>query len=408
MRLIILRCALVGALIGGCSGSSSDELTIGIVMPGNQPFNASDAMLLAVREVNAAGGIDERRVVVPTQFNGGNTTLARSAVERFLDRGAVAIVGLGYSYEAEAVVDLLSAARVPGISYSASSPLLTGTGAPLDFFFRTYPSDVLQARILVDRALGSWACLRAAIVAPMDIYGQSLATELTRGYEAGGRTVVAREDIDSQAADYRPALDRIDAANPDCIVLLTFAAAGGRVIRQWNEDQTRPDVRFIGADAMYDPAIATEVVDTALIDGLVGTSPAATFSTPEWVAFRDRYRASYDRDPIPPEAQMYDAMAIVLLALAGTGGESGPALGAELLEASRPPGTAIGPGDLAQGLSILASGGDINYLGASGPVDFDEAGDVLADYVIWRYDASLARLVVDEVVLAEDIPPIAP
>ena len=30
----------------------------------------------------------------------------------------------------------------------------------------------------------------------------------------------------------------------------------------------------------------------------------------------------------------------------------------------------------------------MNYEGASGPLDFDEMGDVVTDYAIWRYDAT--------------------
>ena len=40
------------------------------------------------------------------------------------------------------------------------------------------------------------------------------------------------------------------------------------------------------------------------------------------------------------------------------------------------PGETILPGEFAKAKSIIAAGGDIHYVGASGPQDFDEYGDV--------------------------------
>ena len=49
-----------------------------------------------------------------------------------------------------------------------------------------------------------------------------------------------------------------------------------------------------------------------------------------------------------------------------------------LRDVANPPGEVVGPGlaGIQKALSLIASGQDINYEGASGPVDFDENGDV--------------------------------
>ena len=43
-------------------------------------------------------------------------------------------------------------------------------------------------------------------------------------------------------------------------------------------------------------------------------------------------------------------------------------------------------GELADALDELSRGRDIDYQGASGNVDFDELGNVISPYEIWRYD----------------------
>ena len=48
-------------------------------------------------------------------------------------------------------------------------------------------------------------------------------------------------------------------------------------------------------------------------------------------------------------------------------------------------GTRVSPSDLARARSLLATGGDIDYSGASGSVDFDDHGDLLSGtYRIWQ------------------------
>jgi branched-chain amino acid transport system substrate-binding protein len=49
------------------------------------------------------------------------------------------------------------------------------------------------------------------------------------------------------------------------------------------------------------------------------------------------------------------------------------------------PGEEVGPGDWARAVELLAAGEDINYQGASGPIEFDEAGNVpglVAEFLI--------------------------
>ncbi len=56
-----------------------------------------------------------------------------------------------------------------------------------------------------------------------------------------------------------------------------------------------------------------------------------------------------------------------------------------LREVADPPGFFIGPGEFETAFELLKAGKPINYEGASGPVDFDANGDVLAPIEIWRF-----------------------
>ena len=372
-------------------------------MTGSFPFNDSDAVLMAVSEADSRGGIDGEPVEVLPEFTGGDLTVAARLAAQLVDAEADAIVGLGFSSLAETVIEVSGPAQVPTLSYAASSPSLTGTEPPLDYFFRTIPSDVLQARVLIQEIPTRWACTRVATIYVADAYGEGLNAAFTSQYTNGGGVVTHTQPIDEDAQDYGDALTAVATSDPDCIVLVAFTDTAGRIFRQWPGVSPRPDVTWIGSDGLFEDTLVTEAVDPALIDGVVGTAPRFESNTPEFVDFERRYEATYGRPPAFGEHQLYDATALVLLGLAKVGPGDRSALRDALFDVSRPPGEAVGPGELARGLDILARGGEVNYVGASGPVDFDDAGDVVTDYVVWRYAASVQDFVLDAVIPVDDV-----
>jgi branched-chain amino acid transport system substrate-binding protein len=66
--------------------------------------------------------------------------------------------------------------------------------------------------------------------------------------------------------------------------------------------------------------------------------------------------------------------------MAGT--TDGPAVGQAILEISRPPGEKVF--SFADGVELLRQGTDIDYDGASGPIDFDDTGDQIPVMGLWR------------------------
>ena len=85
---------------------------------------------------------------------------------------------------------------------------------------------------------------------------------------------------------------------------------------------------------------------------------------------------------------------MILIALAAAaGGSSDPASIAENLQAvSGPPGDKYTFEQLQEAFAAAADGEDIDYEGASGPIDFDDAGDPSsASYGTWSYTERQAR-----------------
>ena len=132
-------------------------------------------------------------------------------------------------------------------------------------------------------------------------------------------------------------------------------------------------------------------------DGMLGTSPGALDSE-FGDAFDDAYVGEYCAlYETPFVRESFDAVIAVAFAAqqAGTNTDS-TAIRDGLRDASNAPGTPYGPSgdDIAAALAAIAAGEDIDYQGASGSVDFDDAGDIAFGAIeIWQVDAETETLV---------------
>ena len=127
------------------------------------------------------------------------------------------------------------------------------------------------------------------------------------------------------------------------------------------------------------------------VEGLVGTAPGVP-SGPANAAFVRHYQVAYgDKPPLPFIENAYDALAVIGLAAfrALTADErvTGKSVRDHLRAVAGPPGQPVGPGEFARAFALLSDNREIDYQGASGPVDFDAAGDVTTSIEIWRFTA---------------------
>jgi branched-chain amino acid transport system substrate-binding protein len=90
----------------------------------------------------------------------------------------------------------------------------------------------------------------------------------------------------------------------------------------------------------------------------------------------------------PYTSNQYDAAILTLLAMQAAGTTTdGAAIQKAMFAVSHGRGTSAtpyGPADVGDAITALQQGHDINYQGASGDVDFDAQGDVVADFLVWQ------------------------
>ena len=342
-----------------------------------------DAIKLAAKHVNAAGGVlNGRSIEVLSEDGGTNDALSVSAARKLVTvDGVSALIGaLGSGFTLSVANAVTKPNETLQISPSASAPSITLVDDN-DFLFRTNVSDSFQGVILADLA-NALGYRSAGVLYINNAYGQGLADQFAESFEALGGTAVVVPHESAQQPSYASEIARATANDPDILVAVSYPVNAALYVREAIDSGAADTFLFV------DGTKSEEMIDTVgagALEGTYGTAPGA-LETSASARFADDYEAEYARPPAPFTAQSYDAMALIALAVEAAGSDDSVAIRDALRGVAGPPGVEIGPGqaELARGLQLLRDGQEINYQGASGPVDLDENGDVLGAMEVWR------------------------
>ena len=405
-------------LLLACSNGPADAepVRIGVILSltgdlGSLGDGLTKAVQLAQREANAAGGLlGGRPVDIIVRDDQTDPDVAVAAAHELIEvDGVSGILGAAGSSASLRVAEVTRAARVPQVSCCSTSPALTTAQPDSDrYLFRTVPSDLLQAQVLARQAAGPLACTRLAILHLDNSYGQPLGMAIRSDFEAlgGARSVVLDLGFPQGRPDYTDEVQQVADALPDCVALVAYPDSGGYILRDWHALHAHPDVTWIGTDGIRELALATAAGDPGIVDGVLGTAPLSAPPTQAYHDFAASFEASFNASDAVFGANEYDAAMLLMLAIEAAGSTDGPDVRDALLRVARDDsgGDAfINPGHMPEALVRIRQGDDIDYVGASGPVDLQPDGDVLGDYEIWRYDASMEDFVRDGVVSWRDL-----
>jgi len=359
---VLAQSATVGFL-GGFTGQI-ESLTPPI-------FSAAE---LAVSHVNDQGGLlDGELAIESADTTCGDATAASNAADQLVNTTQVtAIVGALCS---GATISAANNAAIPGnvvmISPASTSPALTEM-EDNDLVFRTAPSDAYQgdqlAQLVLDKGIED-----VAVTYVNNDYGAGLADAFAAAFEANGGTVLANEAHEDGKADYRAELGALAGTGGQNLVIIAYANGSGQtIVRQAVE--SGDFTTFIGADGMVGDELFTGV-DPSMVEGMIATKPGTPDLPGSEVYSGLAEDAGLDATAVFAP-QSYDAAFLLALAIEKNGSADREGLAQALRDVATEPGEAILPGEWEKAKGLIAEGTEINYEGASGAHEFDDAGDV--------------------------------
>ena len=332
---------------------------------------------LAVQQINAAGGINGQDVVLIEGDSGCDGAVALTSLNDVIAQGAQGVMGAACSGTSLAILDTAIAAEVVMVSPSNTSPQFTKMDKK-GFYARTAPSDLLQgevlASLLVEDGVGS-----VSIISRADSYGRGLAEATAAAFEDAGGTVKTIVYHATDASDFSAEVTALGKGAADAIVGILFPETGCGVLQPAFE-QGLLDSPWYMTDGVKDAGLASLCGLGTALDGFKGTAPGSAAGEA-----KDAFEAAYagvSADGSPTfifAPQAYDAVMLMAISAAANG-VTGPEIASGLVAASSGGEKCIG----VACIELAANGVDVDYVGASGEIELNEAGDpTAATYDIW-------------------------
>lgn len=372
------------------------DVKVGIILGYTGPIESMVAEMgpaaeFAIKEVSDSGAFMGGKTV--TAVIGDSTCVDASAASAAAERlitadGVKGIVGADCSGVTGAILNNVAMPNgMVMISPSATSPGLShNNNEDNGLFFRTAPSDARQGQVMSDILLES-GITEVALTYTNNDYGKGLSDAFEAAYTAAGGSITITAAHEDGKADYSAEVGALASAGGQRLVVAGYADQGGAGIIRAALDTGAFDT-FQLVDGMVSDALFEKFGDE--LDGTSGQNPSPS------AELADKFKAVTEgagfntTSAFAPES--YDAAALILLAMQAANSVEPGDYKDKVFDVANAPGEKIEAGELAKGLEILANGGEIDYVGATG-VELIGPGEAAGSYRELTVDGGEAKTV---------------
>ncbi|MCC7476060.1 MAG: ABC transporter substrate-binding protein [Pirellulales bacterium] len=336
-----MGCLFASLLIGCGGGSSGDEICLGhyASLTGAQATfgrSTDNGILLAIEEINAAGGVNGKKVRLITYDDKGDAREAGTAATRLVTRdGVVAVLGEVATSLSLAAAPVCQENGIPMVSPSSTNTKVTQVG---DKIFRVCFIDPFQAYACAKFAREHEALKanKAAILYDQASgYSVGLREEFAKSFAKLGGTIVSEQAYTEGDQDFSAQLTAIRASEPDVIFIPGYYTDVGNIAIQ--TQKLGIATPLLGADG-WDSSKLAGIAGKAIEGAYYSNHYSQQDPDPAVQSFISKYKAKHGETPDALAALGYDAARIVCLAIGQAGSTKGDDIAAKLASTKGFPG----------------------------------------------------------------------
>lgn len=317
-------------LITGCGGSdkgsSADSIKIGAIgemTGGNASYGTSmmRGFNLAAKEINAAGGVDGKKIVLVEADTKSEPAEAANAMSKLINQDKVSFVsGIFTSSSAIAACNISETAKVPYLAVGATNPAVTVAkdGSTKPNTFRVCFIDPFQGTVGANFVTNELKAKTAAIyIDNSSDYSKGLADFFKKSFVANGGSIVAEEAYLQKDTDFKAVLTKIKATNPEIIYVPGYYEEVGKIIKQARE--LGITVPIVGGDGWDSPKLPEIAGADALNNTFFTNHYSPDADSAESKAFVAAFEKEYNQKPDAPAVLGYDALKLMVDAIKRAG-----------------------------------------------------------------------------------------
>lgn len=309
---------------------------------------------LAVEEVNREGKIHFDVEMVDTK---GNVQQCVSAAQKMIADKKVLVVGPLISGEYKAVGPLFQQAKIPLLGAATTAEGLIEIG---DYMFRNCvpeSQNIPQTVQKTHKLLGYRTV--AVLYSNNNEHQVSAYKTFVKALEAEGVAIVETETFADKDTDFSAQLTKIQAANPDAVVVAGYYQEGGLILKKMREMGMNQPV--LGDNGFVSPELV-KIAGAAADNVYVSSMWSADRASQATKDFVKHFKEKYHHDP-----DNFAACAYVSVKLAA--------------KAMEDAGTTTDAKKIRDALAHVK-----NFESAVGPMNFNNSGDPEVDLVLLKVE----------------------
>jgi branched-chain amino acid transport system substrate-binding protein len=337
-KLLVLLTLVLSLAFLGCppttesTGAAGTDATGGEIvigeygsMTGGQAtFGTSthNGIMLAIDELNVAGGVNGRKLRVITEDDQSKAEEAANAVTKLISQNnVIAVLGEVASSSSLAAAPICQSNKVPMITPSSTNEKVTEVG---DYIFRMCFIDPYQGEAMANYLAKDLGMKTAALLIDVKSdYSTGLAANFKRTFTANGGKITLEQSYAQGDSDFRSQLTSIKATNPSVIFVPGYYNDIGQIAIQARDLGMR--MPLAGGDGWESPKLI-EIGGKALEGCFYSNHYYVEDPAPAVREFVQKYQERFGAQPDSLAALGYDSARVLADAIKRAGGTDGPKL----------------------------------------------------------------------------------
>jgi branched-chain amino acid transport system substrate-binding protein len=196
--------------------------------------STKNGAVMAIEELNAAGGINGRKIEWVMEDDQGLPAQAATVVTKLINQDRVhAILGEVASTNSLAAAPKAQEAKIPMITPSSTNPKVTQVG---DYIFRVCFTDDFQGAVAAKFAVNTLKAKKAAILGDFNSdYSKGMSQYFIQEFTGSGGQIVSQQTYTQTDSDFKGQLTAIRSAAPDVIFVPGYYGQVGVIAKQAKE-----------------------------------------------------------------------------------------------------------------------------------------------------------------------------
>lgn len=363
------------------TGGDTGEIKVGVYgdLSGNTASfgqSTKNGVQLAADEINAAGGINGRKVALVIEDDQGKSEQAKTVVQKLVSQDKViAVLGEVASTNSLAAAPVAQEAKIPMITPSSTNPKVTLVG---DYISRVCFIDPFQGSVMAKFSANTLKAKTAAIFGDSNSdYSRGLTEFFKSEFIKLGGQVTVEKSYAQNDQDFKSQLTAIRDAKPDVLYIPGYYGEVGIISRQARE--LGMEMPLLGGDGWDSPDLF-KLGGASLKNSYISNHYSVDDPSPAIQKFVAAYKAKFNVAPDAIAALAYDSMNILADSIKRAGGTDSVKL-KDAINATK------------------------NFAGVTGSISLNATRDAVKPAVVLQIDEVKGAFVYKETIAADGTTP---